>query len=203
MKIIKPGYSILYPTDWDEQIKRIEYAARNCYQSKSKGETEAFVRMLVDKNHGAMLEFGDMTVQFITDRGIANQIVRHRLFSFAQESTIYCNYIKKENEITVIEPSTYSTWPEHLKEQWLSSLYQIEEAYKQALNSTMTQQARAILPTALKTSLIVKGNFRQWLNFFKLRAYEKGNPDMHNLVKPLYEEVSELCPCIFKGAVSE
>jgi thymidylate synthase (FAD) len=203
MKIIKPSYSILYPTDWDEQVKRIEYAARNCYQSKSKGETEAFVRMLVDKNHGAMIEFGDMTVQFITDRGIANQIVRHRLFSFAQESTIYCNYIKKENEITVIEPSTYDSWSEHLKEQWLSSLYQIEEVYRQALDRTMTQQARAILPTALKTSLIVKGNFRQWLNFFKLRAHEKGNPDMHNLVKPLYDEVSGLCPCIFKGAVSE
>lgn len=203
MKIIKPSYSILYPTDWDEQVKRIEYAARNCYQSKSKGETEAFVRMLVDKNHGAMIEFGDMTVQFITDRGIANQIVRHRLFSFAQESTIYCNYIKKENEITVIEPSTYDSWPEHLKEQWLSSLYQIEEVYRQALDRTMAQQARAILPTALKTSLIVKGNFRQWLNFFKLRAHEKGNPDMHNLVKPLYDEVAELCPCIFKGAVSE
>lgn len=126
MKIIKPGYEIW--TDISEggikELQHIERVARTCYKSEDRitedGESaKKMVRGLIKSGHEAMLEHGGMTVKFIVDRGVSHEIVRHRLFSFAQESTRYCNYSKDKfgNEITVIEPCFFNSVSDEIKDK--------------------------------------------------------------------------------------
>ena len=99
MKIINAGYQIISPDLDDPEIekkicKQIEIAGRTCYKSEDKITDESavkFVRGLVKRGHEAMLEHAGMTVKFIVDRGVSHELVRHRIASFAQESTRYCN----------------------------------------------------------------------------------------------------------------
>lgn len=114
MKIISPGYEIIRPhMDGPEArnaiYQLIEQAGRTCYKSEDAITPEsaaAFVRKIVRNHHEAMLEHASMTVKFIVDRGVSHELVRHRLASFAQESTRYCNYSKNkfDGEVTFIRP---------------------------------------------------------------------------------------------------
>ena len=90
-----------------QHLSRLYNEARVCYKSTDKiteGSAEKMIRSLIKNNHDAMLEHYSFSVSFICDRGISHEIVRHRIASFAQESTRYCNYGSKDGEITVIEP---------------------------------------------------------------------------------------------------
>ena len=93
MKIIKPYVELMQPIDGDEFLKSIERAGRICYKSEDRiTETSApsFVKMLIDRGHEAMIEHApNISVKFVCDRGVSHEIVRHRLFSYAQESTRY------------------------------------------------------------------------------------------------------------------
>lgn len=121
MKVIKAGYEIISPDLNDPKMpnhiyKQIERAGRTCYKSEDKmtdESAERFVRAIVKNGHEAMLEHVSMTVKFTVDRGISHELVRHRLASFAQESTRYCNYTsgKFGGEITVIEPVFFNSIP--------------------------------------------------------------------------------------------
>lgn len=113
MKIINAGYEIL--TDISPygtlELEQIERAARTCYKSEDKiteqGESaKKLIKNLIKNGHEAMLEHSQLSVKFICDRGVSHELVRHRMTSFAQESTRYCNYSgdKFGNEITVILP---------------------------------------------------------------------------------------------------
>lgn len=109
MKIIEQQHEIITPINRNEILQKIESIARVCYKSECKmcnGSATQMVKMLVNKNHMAMLEHHSITVKFICDRGISHEIVRHRIASYAQESTRYCNYSKQRfgNEITFIKP---------------------------------------------------------------------------------------------------
>ena len=95
MKIINASYSIETPIDGAEILKRIEKAGRTCYKSEDRiteESAENFVRMLIERGHESVLEHESITVRFICDRGVSHEIVRHRLASYSQESTRYCNY---------------------------------------------------------------------------------------------------------------
>lgn len=114
MKLIKSRVEILTPIDGDEIIKTIANIARTCYKSEAnstKEKDEALVKRLIKSKHEAMIEFADITVKFICDRGVSHELVRHRLCSFAQESTRYCNYSKDkfDNELTFIIPCWLSS----------------------------------------------------------------------------------------------
>ena len=109
MRIVKAGYEILDELNGAEILKKIERVARVCYKSEDKiteGSAEKMVKALIKSGHEAMLEHYSFSVKFICDRGVSHEIVRHRLASFAQESTRYCNYSKEGfgGEITVIKP---------------------------------------------------------------------------------------------------
>ena len=109
MKIIKPSIDILTPIDGTEILKHIELCGRVCYKSEEKiseGSAETFIANIIKRGHEAVLEHYDITVKFICDRGVSHEIVRHRLASYCQESTRYCNYSKEGfgKEITVIAP---------------------------------------------------------------------------------------------------
>lgn len=205
MKIIEPGYEIMSKIDNAEILKHLEACGRVCYKSeKNINATSAskFVAGLIRRGHEAMIEHISITVKFICDRGVSHEIVRHRLASFAQESTRYCNYIKDDfgSEMTVIAPS-------FLKEDtegwfiWKYLCEQSEKAYFAMLKWGSTpQEARSVLPTSLKTEIIVTMNLREWRHFFKLRALGttgKPHPQMQELALPLLREFKSLMPEIF------
>lgn len=112
MKIINASYEIMDPKiemAKDYIYKKIERVGRTCYKSEDKITEDSaakFISGLVKRQHEAMLEHASMTVKFIVDRGVSHEMVRHRMASFAQESTRYCNYSKDKfgGEITFIEP---------------------------------------------------------------------------------------------------
>ena len=152
-----------------------------------------------------------VTVRFTTDRGVSHEFVRHRVFSFAQESTRYCNYSKDKfgNELTfiipswvdTIEPGTYeddhefpSMWGhDHWMESiWFDNMIKCEKDYITMVREYLTpQQARQILPNSLKTELVMTGFVSDWQHFFDLRARGTTgapHPDAKALAEPLMRE---------------
>jgi thymidylate synthase (FAD) len=129
-----------------------------------------------------------ITVKFICDRGVSHEFVRHRVFSFAQESTRYCNYSKDKfgNEITCILPpweldGSYLEFEEDLKV--LESIY-----FKWLKKGWKAQEARYFLPTGAKTELVMTGFALDWLHFFQLRCHSAAHPQARELAVPLKEE---------------
>ena len=204
MQIVKAGYEILDPLNGEEILKKIERVARVCYKSEEKigeGTAEKMVRALVKSKHEAMLEHFSFSVKFIVDRGVSHELVRHRVASFAQESTRYCNY-GHEGEITVIEPCFWSWSKDGIKyNEWLSACEMAESYYLSLLEMKATpQEARAVLPNSLKTEVVMTANLREWRHFFSLRACGstgKPHPQMLEVAVPLLKEVKSLIPVVF------
>ena len=144
------------------------------------------------------------TVKFITDRGVSHELVRHRVFSFAQESTRYCNYSKDKfgSELTFIEPTWYDQAHISIKNDFNTFLINSEEAYFNLLNNQYTpQQARQVLPNALKTEIVLTAFESDWVHFFNLRALGltgAPHPDMFNLAEPLFSQFLEKFPTFTK-----
>lgn len=134
-----------------------------------------------------------ITVHFVCDRGVSHELVRHRVFSFAQESTRYCNYNKDKfgNELTFIEPCWDFDKPvEYFRDgEWpyfRSALGKAEDVYKELISHDWTpQQARAVLPNALKTEVCMTGFMSDWEHFFDLRCNKAAHPQMRELAVPL------------------
>lgn len=184
-------------------------------------------RVLVENNHLSDLKYlceptefhaKRITVHFVCDRGVSHEFVRHRVMSFAQESTRYCNYSKDKfgNQLTFIKPNwldipedNYTYWnggwfndkSEKIQieetagtgvNQYLSFLSNAEMHYKLLLHKGWTpQQARAVLPNSLKTELVVTGFVSDWKHFFGLRAIGTTgapHPQAKELAEPLMEE---------------
>lgn len=206
MRIIEPSYEILTPIDGDEILKTIEKVARTCYKSEDKieeGSAKRMVKMLIKNSHEAMIEFFDITVKFTHNRGFTHELVRHRLCSFAQESTRYCNYSadKFGNEITVIRPYWYRAEDEDERFEdatWYNAMTDIEKRYFNLLSlGLQPQAARGILPNDLKTEINVKANLREWRAIFTLRCAPAAHPDMRRVMIPLLQELKNMIPIIF------
>ena len=135
-----------------------------------------------------------ITVHFVCDRGVSHEFVRHRVFSFAQESTRYCNYSKDKfsNEVTFIQPcwTLAPIVPEDFRgEHFLDALENAEKEYLYLIeNGWKPQQARAVLPNALKTELVMTGFVSDWRHFFELRTPVNAHPQARELAIPLREE---------------
>ena len=129
--------------------------------------------------------------RFICDRGVSHELVRHRVFSFAQESTRYCNYSKDKfgKELTFIKPSWWKEEDNEVATLYIQPWRNIENCYLTLIeNGIKPQDARAILPNALKTEVVMTGFASDWKGFFKLRDNSKAHPDAQALAKPLHEE---------------
>jgi thymidylate synthase (FAD) len=200
MKIIEQSHKILNLSIAPEID--IENAGRTCYQSKdriNKDSAEKFVKMLRDRGHHAMLEFADMTVRFITNRGVTHELVRHRLCSFAQEST---RYVKYDGEMEFIKPVWFNDSSQITRDLWLKSCNVSETLYKFLLSEEwQPQQAREVLPNSLKTEIVVKANLREWRHIFQLRCSSKAHPQMHSLMRPLLDEVKKIMPVLFDDII--
>lgn len=143
-----------------------------------------------------------VTMRITCDRGVTHELVRHRPFSFAQESTRYCNYGKDQfnNELTFIRPSTFKEWTDKQQKIFCDTCRASETAYMSLVSSpdTLTpQQARAILNNALKTEIVVTGNMEEWDHFFALRYFGitgAPHPDMKavaTLAYRIYENIEK------------
>lgn len=151
-------------------------------------------------NYLEMLIHLDLSVKFIVDRGVSHEIVRHRKASFAQESTRYCNYGSKGGEITVIEPCYFEDDSVE-RDNWEISCMTAEKIYLYLLEKGKTpQEARAVLPTSLKTEVVMTANLKEWRHFFGLRALGttgKPHPQMLEVAVPLLRDVQEMMYSVF------
>lgn len=209
MQAIKAYTQIYNDFDGQQMLQKIEAAARTCYKSEGKiqeGSAAKLVAGLIKSGHEAMLEHASITVKFVVDRGISHELVRHRLASFAQESTRYCNYSKDDfgSEITFIIPD-YLEYKSEGWNIWKESMKQAEDAYFKMLDFGLSpQQARAVLPNSLKTEVVMTANLREWRHFFKLRALGttgKPHPQMLEVAVPLLEDMKNLIPVVFDDLV--
>lgn len=205
MKLIKPYTEILSTIDGDAVLKTIESVARTCYKSEdliTDDSANKMVSNLLRNGHEAMIEFYDVTVKFVCDRGVSHEIVRHRVASYAQESTRYCNYSKDKfgNELTFIIPCWIDENDIEHNENgaWLEMMDIAEFKYNKLISCGWSpQEARSILPNSLKTEINVKMNLREWRHFFNIRCATAAHPQMRELSIPLLEKMHNLIPIIF------
>lgn len=210
MKIIKAGYEIL--TEISDggiaELQHIEKIGRVCYKSEDKitedGESaKKFVKMIIDRGHEAMIEHSSLSVKFTVDRGASHELVRHRIASFAQESTRYCNYSKDkfDNGVTFIKPFFFD---DTKYQRWITAMADAESAYLDLLNSGATpQEARSVLPNSTKTEITITANYREWRNLFRLRTAKVAHPQMREVTIPLLKELKEKLPIIFDDIEDE
>jgi thymidylate synthase (FAD) len=202
MKIIKPSAEILSFINGEEILKQIEIAGRTCYKSEDKITPESskrFVADLIKRGHEAMIEHYNITAKFICDRGVTHEIVRHRIASYAQESTRYCNYSKEKfgNEITVIKPCFWNPGDNQYS-IWKQSCEYTESRYFELLKVGATpQEARSVLPNSLKTEIVVTMNLREWRHFFRLRTAKAAHPQMREVAIMLFNDLKKEIPVIF------
>lgn len=173
---------------------QIESAARTCYQSESKrteGGAIDFVRKLIERGHESMLEHAYLTWDIITDRATANEIVRHRLSSYAQESQRYCRYT---DGVVFIAPN-YATKCSYFWHTWQMSCETAEKAYLDLLRAGYApQEARAVLPNSTKTEIVMTANMREWRHFLRLRTDKAAHPMMQELALKILEQLRAKAP---------
>lgn len=209
MKAIEAGYEILDPISVDgiEELKKIERAARTCYKSEDKitedgSSARKMVAGLIKSGHEAMLEHGGLSVRFVCDRGVSHELVRHRMASFAQESTRYCNYSKDKfgNELTFVMPTLYKDdfLDAEAFDCWIETMKKCEESYMKLIKMGVSpQMARSVLPNSLKTEVVVTANWREWRHILSLRCAPDAHPDIRSLMINLLEELHDRIPVIF------
>ena len=205
MKIVRASAEIIFPSSLNvakEMVLLIEKAARLCYKTEyvmiDNKINESFIKDKIERGHHSILEHSMVTVKFVVDRGVSHAIVRHRLASYSQESTRYCNYANYRfgKEITVIEPLFFDGKLENMI--WYDECLKAEEAYFKLLEFGATpQEARSVLPNSLKTELIMTGNFREWRHFFSIRTCKDSHPQMLEVTIPLLAKFKQMFPPIF------
>lgn len=218
MILIKPSSEIIRMTDLPLQL--IEESGRTCYKSEDKiSITSAgkFVEMILKRGHDSVLEHASASVRIICDRGVSHEIVRHRLASYSQESTRYCDYHKGAVTFVIppwvaVEPGEYPAGCVPFSEMtdprfgrdvgsvcWIKAMLTAEFDYLRLRSAGWRpEQARSVLPNSLKTELVMTANFREWRHFFKLRTATAAHPQMREIAIPLWEKFKERVPVIFE-----
>ena len=218
MNVLKAKYEILTPISegGTAELKHIERIGRVCYKSEDKitedGESaRKFVKMLINNHHEAMIEHSTLSVLFTVDRGVSHEMVRHRIASFAQESTRYVNYAKDKfgSEIAVIDIQEGIERDSKMKNmdadnigesyvEWLNAMKDAEKHYMAMIELGATPQiARSVLPNSTKTNITITANYREWRTFFKLRTAPDAHPQIRDVAIPLLNELKQRIPVVF------
>ncbi len=202
MRVIKPGFEIMDEIDGKEILKKIELCGRVCYKSEDKITEESaakFISNILKSGHESVMEHEKITVRIICDRGVSHEIVRHRVASYSQESTRYCNYCKDKfgNELTFIKPVFWEESDEAYQ-LWYKSMQGIEDTYNRLIAmGAKPQEARSVLPNSLKTEIVVTMNLREWRHFFQLRCAQSAHPQIREVACALLEELKGRIPVVF------
>jgi thymidylate synthase (FAD) len=198
----------------------VERAGRTCYKSEHKIEPDSahrFIQKLIRMGHESVLEHGTITVRFLTDRAVSHELVRHRLASYSQESQRYVDpqhkglmefirpwWVPKEYTMESYKRKECDwTRPQNSVDQcailFLSLLWDAYDHYRLLRNFGCTpQQARAVLPNATKTEIVVTANPREWRHIFKLRTSNAAYPQIRELMIPTLWTFRELWPALFE-----
>ena len=210
MIAIKPQVEIISMNSYEDILKKIETIGRVCYKSEDKiseGSAERFIANILRRGHESVIEHESVTVRFTCDRGVTHEIVRHRVASYSQESTRYCNYShdKFNNEITVIDIASgfkYNLDDDADKkkyEVWQEAMNACEKYYFAMLEAGATpQEARSILPNSLKTEIVITMNLREWRHYMKLRTDKAAHPQIREVSSILLKTFKEKLPVFFE-----
>ena len=194
MQIIEPYYEIMSEIDGLSILKHIEKCGRTCYKSEDRITDDSclrFVKMIIGRGHESVLEHYSFTVRFVCDRGVSHELVRHRIASFSQESTRYCNYGKKGvTFIKSINNKDDAVWELAMHNAETTYLWMIDNGYT-------PQEARAVLPNSLKTEVVMTANLREWRTVLKQRTSTAAHPEMRRLMIPLLKELQQRIPVVF------
>ncbi len=193
MELIRPSHQILEPIDPKAIMEKLEACGRTAYKSEDKitpGSADRFISAIVRRGHESVIEHVNISVKFICDRGVTHELVRHRLVSYTQESTRYCNYGKLG--VRFVQPDFT------LEADDLEFLRLVEAHYNRKLSQGKTpQQARYFLPNGLKTEIVCTANLREWRHILRLRTNKVAHPQMRQLMIPLLLEFRRLLPVLF------
>lgn len=208
MRVIEPSFEYLDPVSWSSIMRKIERCGRVCYKSEDRITANSdvkFIHTIVDSGHHSVLEHAIITIVATVNRGVSHEWVRHRIGSYSQESTRYCNYSKDKfgGEITVIKPcffeegsGLYSVWYHGCKEAELN--------YFTLLGAGATpEEARDVLPNATKTEIVVTFNIREWRHFLKLRTGKASHPQIREIAMKILVSFAEECPALFGDILEE
>lgn len=246
MQLIKPSVRFENQVrSEDEILKFIERVGRTCYKSENKitnNSAKLFVKNIIKNKHYSVLEHVSFTVRIICDRGVSHELVRHRIASYSQESTRYCNYtggmdfivprcfsflddfwihtadeadklyystiyIDDDKEICFLgdvcrenREQEYNTYIEKKNEvsRFIKFLAESEKIYNYLIEyGYKPQEARAVLPNALKTEVVMTANIREWFHFFDLRTSAAAHPDMRYIANLILDLFCEKYPTLF------
>lgn len=154
-----------------------------------------------------MLEHGAITARFIVDRGVTHEIVRHRIASYSQESTRYCNYGNEQfgGAITVAHPTFWhDEVDKDFLDEWLAAMEDANAHYQKLLAmGAKPQEARSVLPNSTKAEIVVTMNPREWRHFFKMRCSQAAHPDIRMPAQHLLEEMHDRYPVLFDDLYEE
>lgn len=201
------------------QLLRIEQAGRTCYQSERGPITEEtaarFVKMLLRRGHESVIEHSSMTVKFLNcSRGFTHELVRHRLAAFSQESTRYVDYARRGEGLDLERFRLQCVVPPHREENEkvpledgrrlsLVEMFEETEKFYRALRKAgwAPEDARQILPQAIKAEIVISANFREWRHIFAMRTQKAAHWEIRKVMCDLLEEVQKIIPAVFEDFV--
>lgn len=210
MKIINHSIEILTETTYSSMLNRLERIGRVCYKSEDKikvDSAENFIRGIIKRGHESVIEHESITVKVVCDRGVSHEIVRHRIASYSQESTRYCNYTEGKfgGEITVIDPETAFSWDinsitDYRKYLvWQRAMEYAEKSYAELIAlGAKPEEARTVLPNSLKTEIVMTMNLREWRHFIRLRGSRAAHPQIAEITAQIRDEFVKRYPVFFE-----
>ena len=200
IRVLRPSAEILSATDDLERV--IESAGRTAWKSEDRATDDSagpFIERLKTLRHESVLEHGAITVRVVCDRGVSHELVRHRIASYTQESTRYCNYGKPKygGTLAFIRPPFWAEGTDAAL-AWEGACRQAQHHYLYLLTLGATpQEARAVLPNSLKTEIVITANPRSWRHIFRLRCDHTAHPQMREIMLPLRGEFAARWPAVF------
>ena len=220
MRTIEAHVEFINAPEYAVVLDTIEKVGRTCYKSEhliTEDSAEGFVRRLIQRGHEAMIEHASVTLRFFNDRGISHEEVRHRIASFAQESTRYCNYSKDkfDGEVTYIDLTQGMELDSTVREldystklaiyhEWMKACLDAEDHYMKMLSLGATPQiARSVLNNSTKTEICITMNFREWRHFIRLRNDPTAHPQMREVAQQALDMLYGKYPVFFEEFVKE
>lgn len=202
MKIIDQSYEFIQKPILPLEL--IEKAGRTCYQSWDRiqpDSAEKFAKMVLSRGHESVIEHVSATIKLITNRGVMAELTRHRLCSFSIESTRYIRY----DNIEFIKPVWWDDTDTRAKARFKSSCQESEDSYRYLIESCKwrPEQAREVLPNALKTEIVMTANVREWRHVFKLRTSKKAHPQIRALMLNVLAGFKKEIPVLFEKIKEE
>lgn len=199
---------VFSPNDGIAMLRKIEWAARISHRSEDAITPDSYEKIIrsICLQHGDMsvTEHSVVTVEAFVDRGITHEWVRHRLFSYTQESTRFVNYLKKILPKFIRPLFTREQKEAGAETVWEVAIEHVEDAYVKLLQAGCTPQiARSVFPNALGSKIVVTGNLRSWRHFFIMRTSKEAHPQMRQVTIPLLREFQATIPILFEDIVPE